>query len=147
MREIEESGLKYRHITKQEAALRQIRIAIKLLEEDEFEAAITLAGAAEGMMLKGAHPIAMFEHLKELRPGDFRTEPEWVNFLNEILYWLKHSGDQGGNVIGEFDAWVMIARAWTKYHGTYDERPPEVDSLMAWSKERNEKLRLARTRP
>jgi len=147
MRDIEENGLKYRHITKREAALKQIRVAIKLLEEEEFEAAITLAGAAEGMMLKGAQPIAMFEQLKELRPADFRTEPEWVSFLNALLYWLKHSGDQESNVIGEFDAWVMIVRALTKYHGTFDERPPEVDALMAWGKARNEKLRLVRGQP
>jgi hypothetical protein len=36
-------------------------------------------------------------------------------------------------MVGEFDAWLMISRAITKYHGTYGEKPrEEVDALVEW---------------
>jgi hypothetical protein len=135
-----DDGLKYRVVSKKEAALRQIGIAIKLLVQGEYEAAITLAGAAEGMMVAGGMPTPMFESLRERRPADFATETKWVSFLNETLYWLKHNSDQGSRTISEFDAWLMISRALTKYHGTFGEKPDEeVEALVTWGRNRKPK--------
>jgi hypothetical protein len=135
-----EDGLKYRSVTKKDAALRQIGIAIKMLVQGEYEAAITLAGAAEGMMVTGGMPTPMFESLRERRPADFETEAKWVSFLNETLHWLKHNGDQETRTIGEFDAWLMISRALTKYHGTFGEAPHEkVEAVITWAQNRKRK--------
>jgi hypothetical protein len=88
-----DDGLKYRVVSKQQAALRQIGVAIKLLVQAEYESAITLAGAAEGMMVTGGFPTPMFESPRARRPADFETEAKWVEFLNDTLYLLKHNGD------------------------------------------------------
>jgi hypothetical protein len=128
-----EDGLKYRFVSKKETALRQIKIALQQLNADEYEAAITLAGAAEGMLETGGFPTPLFENLKERRPPDFATEKEWISDLNRTRDWLKHNGNQKDGMVGEFDAWLMISRAITKYHGTYREKPrEEVDALVEW---------------
>jgi len=135
-----DDGLKYRLVTKKDAALRQVGVAIKMLVQGEYEAAVTLAGAAEGMMITGGMPTPMFENLRDRRPDDFATEAKWVSFLNDTLYWLKHNGDQESRAIGEFDAWLMISRALTKYHGSFGERPhEEVEALITWGQNRKRK--------
>jgi hypothetical protein len=144
---VSDDGLKYRIVTKKEAALRQIGAAIKLLESKEYEAAITLAGAAEGMMIAHGKPAPLFEDLKDRRPPDFATQTEWILFLNDTLYWLKHNSDQENRSIGEFDAWVMIARALSKYHRTFGEKPQEVDTLVTWGRNRKLTRTKSRERP
>jgi hypothetical protein len=42
-----------RTVTKKEAAGRQIDVAIRLFDEGEYEASITLSCAAEGMLING----------------------------------------------------------------------------------------------
>ena len=82
----------------------------------------------------------MLESLKDRRPDDFETEAKWVSFLNDTLYWLKHNGDQESRAIGEFDAWLMISRALTKYHGSFGEKPQEeVEALVTWGQNRKRK--------
>ena len=130
-------GVRYRFLTKKEAARRQIGVAVRLLTEGEYEAAITVAGAAEGMCETGGFPTPLFEGLRERRPADFKTQKEWADFLNEVLHWLKHNSDQEGKSISEFDAWLMISRALTKYHGGWGEKlTEETDALVAWGKAR-----------
>jgi hypothetical protein len=134
---ITKEGVRFRHTTKKEAALRQIGVAVKLLVQGEYEAAITVAGAAEGMMKTGGFPTPIFEDLRDRRPAEFATEAQWVNSLNETLYWLKHNGDQEDRAISEFDAWLMISRALTKYHGSFGEKPTEeADALVSWGRNR-----------
>jgi hypothetical protein len=135
--QVSDDGLKYRIVTKKEAAQRQISVAIRMLVAEEYEAAITLSGAAEGMMITGGMPTPLFETLKERRPSDIGTEKEWISYLNDTLYWLKHNSDQETRGVGEFEAWLMISRALTKYHGTFGEKlQEETEALMGWGRGR-----------
>jgi hypothetical protein len=63
--------------------VRQIRTALEQLNAEEYEAAITLAGAAEGMLETGGFPTPLFENLKDRRPPDFATEKAWIADLNK----------------------------------------------------------------
>ena len=44
---------------------------------------------------------------------------------------LKHNNNQRDGMVGEFDAWLMITRAITKYRGAYGEKPrKEIGALV-----------------
>jgi hypothetical protein len=119
-----------RIVSKQEAAARQIDVAIRLYEQAEYESAITLAGAAEAML--SAHtPHALFDRLKQGRPDEFKTESEWATVLNETRNWLKHTNDPNAFMrIRQFDVWVMVCRAYTKYYEAFGE---ETDEMLAFT--------------
>jgi hypothetical protein len=128
--------LETRHYTKKEAARRQIDVAIRVFYEGEYESAITLACAAEGMMGESEHPH-VFAVLKGRKPGRFETEAEWVTFLNETRDWLKHLTPQLGDTrgIAQFEAWVSIARAVTKFYGVYLEETVVMNEFIEWGRE------------
>jgi len=112
-----------RRVSKKEAAQRQIHAAIELLRtKNEYECAITLANAAEGM-LSGGEPRHLFEKFKERRPQDMGSEREFTNWLNETAYWLKHATEhlEDELIITEYESWVMVARAVSKYYWTFGE--------------------------
>jgi hypothetical protein len=96
----------------EKAAVRQIDAAIDALEAGLFDVAITLAGAAEGMIERtGLH---MFGELKKDAVALERfTQKEWISTLNMERDWLKHGG-QASMEIHCSTAAYMIARAATK---------------------------------
>jgi hypothetical protein len=137
---VDASFFKGREPTKKNAALRQIRVAIQVFVEDEYEAAITLAGAAEGM-IAGGERVNIFEKLKERRPEDFEGDTKaWIAFLNTTRDWLKHPSGGETNLIRQFDAWLMLLRALTKYQAVYGEDTAEMEAFIVWGKNRNMKV-------
>ena len=100
-------------ITKQEGAQRQIDGAICALVRGEFEIAVTLAGAAEGMLDRdGPH---LFSRLRDAPlPRSKMDERQWTALLNLERDWLKHSREPATLTIVYRDAAFMIARAATK---------------------------------
>lgn len=114
-----------RNVSKKEAAERQIHAAIKLTYEDEYECAITLAHAAEGMLVGGEEPH-FFELLTARLPKDIPSQKRWVSMLNETAHWLKHTTPTLNNErrVSEYQAWVMVARAISKYFFTFNEQTP-----------------------
>jgi hypothetical protein len=126
-----------RRTTKKEAALRQIHGAIKSLHDKEYECAITLAGAAEGQLV-AAKPDYMFEGLKDKRPEGYKSGKEWAAWLNETRDWLKHPTPKlaSERLITEYETWVMIARAVTKFHWTYGKSTKKIEDFVKWCIER-----------
>lgn len=122
---------------RQQAARRQIEIAIKLFYEREFECAITLASAAEGQM-EESDVVHLLPVLKKRRPPQFEDESKWVTFLNETRNWLKHGTPELGDTraIAEFEAWVMLVRASTKYYAVYLEENETINGFEEWGRAR-----------
>jgi hypothetical protein len=99
-------------LTLEMAAVRQIDAAIDALEAGLFDVALTLAGAAEGMIERtGMH---MFGELKRSPEALAKfTQKEWISILNMERDWLKHGG-QTTMEIHCSTATFMIARAASK---------------------------------
>ena len=91
--------------TKKLSSLRQIKAAIAHLHKEEFEAAMTLAAAAEGQISEG-----IVEHLFRL----LRRRAPQENF-NLFINWLKHPSGPDSATISEFEVALTIARAIHKF--------------------------------
>jgi hypothetical protein len=130
-------GLETRVVTKKEAARRQIDVAIRLFHEGEYESAMTLACAAEGRMA-GTDEVHLFAVLQQKRPSEFETPSEWATCLNETRDWLKHTTPQLGDMrgIAEFEAWVMLVRAVSKYYAVFLEETDPMNVFIEWGRER-----------
>jgi hypothetical protein len=100
------------------AATNQLVAALEMFLAARYDCAITLAGAAEGMV-EGTGP--MFGRMKSEVPEELksvvgRTDKERVSYWNTLRDWLKHHNSDMPNqiVIERYDAELMIARAITK---------------------------------
>jgi hypothetical protein len=87
--------------------------------------AVTLAGAAEGMIrCEGPH---MFAHLRDSpRAKEKLSKKEWIVTLNRELYW-KHGG-QNEMAIECADAAFLITRAASKL----EKWTPKMDEFRVW---------------
>jgi hypothetical protein len=102
-------------LTKIEGATRQIEAAIAAFWRGDFDVAITLAGAAEGMIEgKGSDLFSYFRGATKVR--QFDDKKQWITVLNQERDWLKHNDEQHAPVLEiECDhAAMMITRAITK---------------------------------
>ena len=124
-----------RIVSKQESAQRQINGAIRLLFEGEYECAMTLACAAEDQFVseRGDH---LFETMKQRRPEEFANEKQWTRILNTTRDWLKHASGDSEHEISEYETWIMICRAYTKYHAAFQEESAEMLQFVEWSRAR-----------
>ena len=91
--------------TKQLAALRQITAAIEHLRKREYECAITLAAAAEGLLPPTDEPH-LFSEMKELSPP---AEFKYLDY-NMVVNWLKHPEDPDRFSFLESEAADLILR-------------------------------------
>jgi len=112
-------------LSREQAATRQLEVAILALTCGDWDVAITLAGAAEGMLDGKAglfprlrdHPYARGLHRKKA----------WIPELNRELYWLKHGGHHV-MTIERRKAVRMIVRATSKIqHPT-----PRIRAFAKW---------------
>jgi hypothetical protein len=124
-----------RKVTKKDAARYQIHVAVRLAREEEYESAITLANAAEGMLACG-EPNHFYEQLKAHRPEDVTDAKGWANWLNETAHWLKHATPQLSQerVVMEYETWIMVMRAISKYYWTFHENTKEMRDFVDWAK-------------
>jgi hypothetical protein len=107
-----------------------------------FDVAITLAGAAEGMLKEHSTKIpSVFEIALLLRTAeegvlDHFSKKELIAFLNAERDWLKHGG-QAESEIDCFVAAMMIARAISKFE------PPssKMREFSSWLKKNRPHLR------
>ena len=112
------------NLTLEEAATRQTDAAIDALQRGEYDVAVTLAGAAEGMIQReGPH---MFAYMLT-KIGDRASKKESIATLNRELYWLKHGG-QNEMAIECADAAFMISRAASKL----EKWTPKMDQFKVW---------------
>ena len=109
-----------------EAATRQTNAAIAALEQGMFDVAMTLAGAAEGMIEReGPH---MFQWLRaHPRALEQFSKKDWISSLNMERDWLKHGG-AAEMTIDRASAAFMIARAMSKL----DQWTPKMDEFKVW---------------
>ncbi|MET4513744.1 hypothetical protein [Bradyrhizobium sp. I1.7.5] len=113
-------------LTLHKAATRQVDAAIDALQAGDFDVALTLAGAAEGMIERTGH--RMFGWLK-LHPKAMErfTQREWITILNTERDWLKHGG-QPSMQISVAEAAFMIARAASKL----EDWTPKMVAFKIW---------------
>lgn len=118
-------------ITKLQGAANQISAAIDALERGQFDVAITLAGAAEGM-LPEIDTQPLFATLRDApeRPSSI-SQKAWISALNAERDWLKHSTTEVGDEIDItiYDASIMVLRALARL----PEWNSRMDEFKAWA--------------
>jgi hypothetical protein len=117
-------------LTKAESALRQVNAAIEAFWRGDFDIAITLSGAAEGMLEReDAH---LFSYMRDAPKVQHVPKKEWIKTLNRERDWLKHSGSEHSATaeIGRADAAFMIARAASKL----ENWPHQIEEFADWLK-------------
>lgn len=122
-------------LTLHEAASRQVDAAIDALNRDDFDIALTLAGAAEGMIKRDE--LHMFAWLRD-HPGAaerFSDKKEWIALLNQERDWLKHGG-QDEMTIECATAAFTIARAASKLEQWTDK----MEAFRGWLMENVDNL-------
>jgi len=99
-------------LSKEIAALRHIEAAITFLSAGSFDLAITLAGAAEGM-LEGVPRTSLFEKLRDSERVADLASKEWIASLNTERDWLKHETPHLPRemIFVRGQAAIMVARA------------------------------------
>lgn len=113
--------------SKEEGATRQIVAAIEAFVRGDFDVAITLAGAAEGMLEREGTTLFRFvvEHPKV---ASANPEKEIIPTINAERDWLKHTSGPEPVQITRAAAAFMIVRAASKI----TEWPPIVWSFRDW---------------
>jgi hypothetical protein len=101
-------------ISKAEGASRQVEKAIKALERGDFDIAVTLAGAAEGMLKRSGRHMWSFM-LQSPKAAEF-DKRKLIDFLNAERDWLKHPTPNAGatKTFIRAHAAFMIVRAMSK---------------------------------
>ncbi len=121
---------KEKHVktTKQLAALTQTHAAIWHFRNGEFECAVTLAAAAEGLLPPTDEPH-LFQILKN---SPMAKELNYNLFIN----WLKHPNPPDVAIIGDFEVAIIIVRAISKYVAVYKSGSPTMKDFVTWAFER-----------
>ena len=119
-------------ITKTEGAGRQVDEAIKALERGDFDIAVTLAGAAEGMFNRPDLHLWTFMHQKAEEKGLPRRQVS--DCLNAARNWLKHPtpDDNKTLTLERYEAVEMIIRAMSKQR----KWSPRMNRFHEWVKAR-----------
>ena len=118
------------------ASMRQIHCAIDHFHQGDFEAAITLAGAAEGMLPTPDKPF-LFEKVKALAPEPSK-DPAQSDGANDMVVWLKHgNGPNGKHVenatILEIEMYHLIIRAISKFRTVFNEQSAEMKNFLTYA--------------
>ena len=110
-----------------ESASRQTEAAIDALERGDFDVAMTLAGAAEGIIKReGPHLFAWLPDNPRTKER-FPEKKDWIALLNRERDWLKHGGDEHMEIECASAAF-MIARAMSKL----EVWTPKMDAFKSW---------------
>jgi hypothetical protein len=81
------------HLTKEKAAARQAHMAVLALSAGDYDAAVTLAGAADEM-LSGDPSLEVTSAALTPPPGAEDLAPyKWKEIVNLERNWLKHKTD------------------------------------------------------
>jgi len=121
-----ENGVRVIETNKQLAALAQIHAAIWLFRRGQLECAVTLAGAAEGVI----PPTAERHLFLALKNGPLaREEFDY----NDAINWLKHPVPPDEFIIPEFEAAIILVRAISKFFTVYKTGSPAMKSFVRWT--------------
>jgi hypothetical protein len=111
--------------TRKIASMRQIHGAIRCLHDEQFECAITLAGAGEEMVpnsRKDEKPLVKI--LQERMPDD---DP------NLFRNWLKHPRGPDKARVTVMEVVLMITRAIHKFVWFYEESTDSFELFIDWA--------------
>jgi hypothetical protein len=96
-------------ISKAEGASRQVEEAIKALERGDFDIAVTLAGAAEGMLERSGRHLWAF--MLRSPQGAAFDKKELIAHLNAERDWLKHGGVDDTKTLTRAHAALLLWQA------------------------------------
>jgi hypothetical protein len=123
-------------LTRDEAFRRHIEAAIIAFEEERYDVAITLAGAAEGMVPETTGPApALFLLLRDHPTA--AGKKNWIKKLNAARNWLKHAAEPNHPPNMKFDrreAVIMLVRAISKDQ-TAALQSEAIKNVTSWIKE------------
>jgi hypothetical protein len=105
------------------ASIRQIRMAIGHFKQKQYECAITLAGAGEGILPENA-----LMHLFNVLKSKFTGKD-----LNLVRNWLKHASGPYNATIDELEVVIAISRAIQKFVATYAESHDDFEDFSKWA--------------
>lgn len=119
------------------ASMRQIHCAIEHLHAGDFECAITLAHAGEGMLPEPAKPY-LRHGIKKMAESEEIQAAGGAIGPNDISVWLKHGTFNGvkeeNATIPAEESVAFICRAISKFKAVYDELSPQMTSFREWAK-------------
>lgn len=101
------------HTNRKLAAVRQIEAAIDHYRAGQFECAITLSAAAEGLL-----PETDNNHIFKLLKENSRKDSIDYNLL---INWLKHPTSSDEILLPEFEVAVIVMRGISKLIALYNE--------------------------
>jgi hypothetical protein len=113
--------------------------AIEHLHRGDYECAITLAGAAEGMLPHTDEPHFR-QKVKELSASPEIKAEGGATGPNDYINWLKHGRikPDGPRVesttIFDDESIAVVWRAITKFQVTYNEQTPQMLSFANWAR-------------
>ncbi|MEZ5932545.1 MAG: hypothetical protein R3F54_11410 [Alphaproteobacteria bacterium] len=116
-------------MSRQQAATEQLEEAIDCFFDGALAAAITLAGAVEGMFQPPEDgSLDLFSCLKRVGAERGHDESSLLWRLNVVRNWLKHSHDEDQIRIEKEEAMIMLVRAITRYTSQYEDDtvPPKL---------------------
>jgi len=123
--------------TERFASIRQIHGAIDHLHKGDFECAITLAAAGEGILPPTDRPH-LLQKIKAIVDSLPSHEGE-ANRANDIINWLRHGTTlQDGKrfdtvTITEMEMIGVITRAISKFIAVYNYQTPQMASFVDWA--------------
>jgi hypothetical protein len=101
-------------LTTMQAAIRQIEAAVRAWEGNDFDIAITLAGAAEGMIESVGGIFDYQRNHPRVKEALNMTPQDYADQLNLERNWLKHPKGIETMTFTSYSAAFMIARAISK---------------------------------
>ena len=113
-------------LTKTQGATRQTNAAIDAFARGDFDIAITLAAAAEGMLKREGQHLFRFL-LNSPRVKDIEKKI-WISSLNREVYWLKHPSGLKTLQVERGHAAIVIARAASKL----EKWSPRIEEFKKW---------------
>jgi hypothetical protein len=122
------------------ASMRQIHGTIEHMHRGDFECAITLAGAGEGI-LPDADKVSLRQKLNEISQSPEIKAEGGATGPNDYINWLKHGSLKRGGprfenaTIPAEESIAVILRAIAKYEVTYNDISQQMLTFRRWAKE------------
>jgi hypothetical protein len=121
------------------ASMRQIHCAIEHVYRGDYECAITLAAAAEGMLPDTDEPHFRQKEVELSKSPEIKAAGGAIG-PNDYINWLKHGSFGGGPrvenaTIPAEESLKTVWRAITKYRASYDDLSPQMLSFRGWATE------------
>jgi tRNA threonylcarbamoyladenosine modification (KEOPS) complex Cgi121 subunit len=133
------------------ASMRQIHGAVDHIYRGDYECAITLASAAENMLVEPSAPY-LRQKIKGLADSEEIKAAGGATGPNDFATWLKHGTFNGIKTeqatIPDEESVAWVLRAISKFNTVYDDLSPQMRSFRQWAKqwlERDKQQRSAQS--